>query len=290
MAERVSLAGLQFDKITEAELIGRVGAEIAAGRGGTIVTPNVDICRRTRREPASRALVLDASLVVPDGVPLLWAARLAGDPLTQRIAGADLIFSLSRAADAGSWPVFVLGGMPGADGQPGAAELAASNLAGRFADLKIVGAYSPPERFDAAAGDIGELLGLLAASQPRLVFVGLGFPKQELLISRLRAVLPQAWFVACGAAIPFAAGQVTRAPLWLQRIGMEWTYRLLHEPRRLFRRYLAEDLPFALMLLAGSGWHRLRAHRGQDAWPTSASSGSGPATSSAARRKARNAR
>lgn len=273
MTGRVSLAGLDFDKISEADLIRQVAAAITAGSGGKIVTPNVDICRRARRDPASRALVQSASLVVPDGMPLLWASRLAGDPLPERVTGADLIFSLSRAAETGSWPVFLVGGLPGTDGQPGVAELAAGRLAARFAGLKVAGAYSPPDRFDAAAGDISELTGLLEASQPRLVFVGLGFPKQELLIARLRAVLPQAWFIGCGAAIPFAAGQVSRAPAWVQRIGMEWSYRLLKEPRRLVRRYLADDLPFAFWLLAASGWHRLRRDRA-----TSASSGSGQAS------------
>jgi len=120
----------------------------------------------------------------------------------------------------------------------------------------VAGAFSPPARFDAATGDIDGLSAELAAAQPRIVFVGLGFPKQEQLIARLAASLPGAWFVGCGAAIPFAGGTVRRAPAWMQRAGLEWVYRLISEPRRLARRYLVDDLPFAMRLLAASARQR----------------------------------
>jgi len=254
--DRVRVGGLDFDVFTASALIAQVTEAIGRGVGGTIVTPNVDICRRASRDLASRDLVLAASIVVPDGMPLIWAARLAGRPLPERITGADLIFSLSEAAAARGWPVYVLGGLPGIDGLPSAAELAARGLSGRYPRLRVAGAYSPPARFDGAAGDIDALCGELAAAQPRIVFVGLGFPKQEQLIARLAAGLPGAWFVGCGAAIPFAGGTVRRAPAWMQRVGMEWVYRLISEPRRLARRYLVEDLPFAVRLLAASAWGR----------------------------------
>lgn len=256
MTDRVRVAGVDFDALTEAQLIKRVSDAISRGAGGTIVTPNVDICRRVSRDPVSRELVAAASFVVPDGMPLIWAARLAGLPLPERITGADLIFSLSAAAAANSWPVYLAGGLPGADGLPGTAELAASGLADRVRDIKVVGAYSPPARFDAAADDIDVLRDALAATQPKLVFVGLGFPKQEQLIARLSAELPGTWFVGCGAAIMFAAGQVGRAPSWMQGSGLEWVYRLISEPRRLVRRYLVDDLPFAIRILAASAWRR----------------------------------
>ncbi len=258
---RVRLAGLEFDALTSSVLIGRVAEAIGQGTGGTIVTPNIDICRLARADQASRELIAAASAVVPDGMPLIWAARLAGRPLPARITGADLIFSLSAAAAAHSWPVYLLGGLPGDDGAPGVAELAADRLAGRYPGLTIAGTYSPPARFDAAAGDIEDLRAVLAAAAPVLVFVGLGFPKQEQLIARLRLGLPGTWFVGCGAAIPFAAGAVRRAPPWAQRAGLEWAYRLIAEPRRLARRYLMHDLPFAVALLGASAWHRLRRPR-----------------------------
>ena len=258
MSDRVRVAGLDFDVITEPQLIAQVTEAIRGGQGGTIVTPNIDICCRVSRDPASRHFVDTASFVVPDGVPLLWAARLAGLPLTERITGADLIFSLSEMAAENDFPIFVVGGMPGTGGQPDTAHRAAQGITDHSRDVKVVGAYSPPLLFNAARDDIEALRDTLVATQPKIVFVGLGFPKQERLIARLSGDLPGTWFIGCGAAVMFAAGQVRRAPDWMQRTGTEWVYRLINEPRRLGRRYLVHDVPFAIRLLAASAWPRPR--------------------------------
>ncbi|HKR68847.1 MAG TPA: WecB/TagA/CpsF family glycosyltransferase [Streptosporangiaceae bacterium] len=256
MTDRIRVGGLDFDLLTETQVIEHVVDAISRGSGGTIVTPNIDICRRTDRDPSTRGLVDSASIVVPDGIPLLWAARLAGLPLVQRIAGADLIFSLSAAAAANSWPIYVLGGLPGEDGGAGAAELAAGRLAARYEGLKIAGAYSPPFPFDAKAGNVDDIRESLVRAKPKIVFVGLGFPKQERLIARISSDLPDAWFVGCGAAIPIAAGQLKRAHPTIQRLGLEWLHRLVNEPRRLAKRYLVHDLPYAIWLLCNSALHR----------------------------------
>jgi N-acetylglucosaminyldiphosphoundecaprenol N-acetyl-beta-D-mannosaminyltransferase len=258
MSDRIRVGGLDFDVITEQRLIAEVAEAIRRGQGGTIVTPNIDICCRAGRDPASRHFVDTASFVVPDGVPLLWAARLAGLPLTERITGADLIFSLSQMAADNDFPIFVVGGMPGTGGQPDTAHRAAQGIADHIRDVKVVGAYSPPLLFDAARDDIEALRDTLVATQPKIVFVGLGFPKQERLIARLSGDLPGTWFIGCGAAVMFAAGQVRRAPEWMQRTGTEWMYRLISEPRRLGPRYLVHDVPFAIRLLASSAWVRSR--------------------------------
>jgi N-acetylglucosaminyldiphosphoundecaprenol N-acetyl-beta-D-mannosaminyltransferase len=257
-ARRVSIAGADFDLLTHDELIDHVVAAIRRGSGGTIVTPNIDVCHKIGADPASRAFVRSASLVVPDGMPLLWAARLAGRPLLERIAGADLIYSLTSAAAANGWPVYMVGGLPGADGRPSAARLAADRLGGLNAGLEVAGTYAPPARFDAGTDDIEVLCKELIETEPRIVFVGLGFPKQEQLIARLVPHLPGAWFLGCGAAIPYAAGELRRAPGWMQRGGLEWVFRLVSEPRRLVGRYLGRDLPFALRLLAVSAWQGRR--------------------------------
>jgi exopolysaccharide biosynthesis WecB/TagA/CpsF family protein len=255
---RVTVAGADFDLLTEDQVIARVVEAIRLGQGGTIVTPNIDICHRIRKDERSRELVASASLVVPDGMPLLWAARLAGRPLTERITGADLIFSLCAAARTNDWPVYLAGGLPGQDGQASVASLAAGRLAERYPGLVVSGTYAPPDPFDAASGDIESLRKELIEAEPKVVFVGLGFPKQEQLTARLAPDLPGTWFVGCGAAIPYAAGDLRRAPAWLQRLGLEWAYRLVSEPRRLAGRYLGRDLPFAIALLAASLWQRGR--------------------------------
>ena len=263
MAARVSVAGAGFDLLTHAELIENVVAAIKRDDGGTIVTPNIDICHRISKDVTSRGFLTSASFVVPDGMPLLWAARLAGRPLVERITGADLIYSLSGAAAANGWSIYLIGGVSAEDGRPSAATLAGDRLASLYPGLGVAGAYTPAARFNAVTDDIDVLCKELAEAEPKIVFVGLGFPKQERLIARLIPYLPQAWFIGCGAAIPYAAGELRRAPVWMQRSGFEWIFRLVTEPRRLAGRYLRRDLPFAAALLARSAWQGLRLRLGR---------------------------
>ncbi|MFI9594275.1 WecB/TagA/CpsF family glycosyltransferase [Nonomuraea sp. NPDC052265] len=250
--ERVQVGGVGVDVVAEADVVRWVAAEAAAGRGGRIVTPNVDICRAVARDPALQELVRSADIVVADGMPLVWAARLLGTPLPGRVTGADLIWSLSEVAAARSWPVYLLGG------PPGVAELAADELRSCRPGLKVAGVHAPPYHFDDTAEGRERVRRRVVAARPRLVFVGLGFPRQDLLIAELREELPEAWFVGCGAAIAFAAGTVQRAPRWMRRAGLEWAFRLVSEPGRLARRYLVDDLPFAVRLLTGCLLTRLR--------------------------------
>jgi N-acetylglucosaminyldiphosphoundecaprenol N-acetyl-beta-D-mannosaminyltransferase len=260
MAARVRVAGAAFDLLTHDQLIDNVVAAIKRDDGGTIVTPNVDICHRISKDVTSRGFLTSASFVVPDGMPLLWAARLAGRPLVERITGSDLIYSLSRAVAANGWSIYLIGGVSAADGRASAARLAGDRLASLYPGIEVVGTYTPAAGFNAMADDIDVLCKELAEAEPKIVFVGLGFPKQERLIARLIPHLPQAWFIGCGAAIPYAAGELRRAPAWMQRTGLEWIFRLLSEPRRLAGRYLRRDLPFAARLFAGSAWLGLRRH------------------------------
>jgi N-acetylglucosaminyldiphosphoundecaprenol N-acetyl-beta-D-mannosaminyltransferase len=261
MAHRVRIAGAGFDILTQVQLIENVAAAIRDGVGGTIVTPNIDICHRIGRDPSSRGFITSASFVVPDGMPLLWAGRLVGTPLVERITGADLIYSLAEAAASGGWPIFLVGGMPSVDSRSSAAQRAADRLVELYPGLEVAGTYAPPAKFSALTDDIEVLCKDLDESEPKIVFVGLGFPKQERLISRLIPVLPGAWFIGCGAAIPYAAGELRRAPGWMQRTGLEWIFRLVSEPRRLAGRYLRRDIPYAAALLTRSAREGLKRRR-----------------------------
>lgn len=252
---RVDICGIDFDRVQEEDVVRHVVTELATGRGGQIVTPNVDILRRAHRERESRAHVESASLVVADGAPLIWASRIAGNPLPARVPGSDLIWSLSAAlADQGR-SIYLLGGAPGT------ASRAEQVMRSRFPRLRIAGHLSPPLGFDTRPDEFEAACATVVAARPDLVYVGLGFPKQERVIARLRPLLPSSWFLGCGAAIDFVAGVHRRAPLWMQKSGLEWTYRLAREPMRLTRRYLVHDLPFALQLLGLSAWTRVGGRR-----------------------------
>jgi N-acetylglucosaminyldiphosphoundecaprenol N-acetyl-beta-D-mannosaminyltransferase len=229
---------------------------MSAGHGGQIVTPNVDILHRVVRDEGLRHHLADSSIVVADGKPLIWASRLAGNALPARVPGSDLIWSLSTAMAGAGRSVYLLGG------EPGTAVQAEEVLRRRFPDLKLAGHLSPSFGFDTRPEEYDAVCDEVVGAAPDLVFVGLGFPKQERVIARLRPRLPQTWFMGCGAAIGFVAGVHSRAPGWMQESGLEWVHRLAMEPRRLVRRYLVDDAPFALRLLAGSAAARLRAGRG----------------------------
>ena len=237
-------------------MVERVVAELSGGSGGQIITPNVDILHRVVRDADSMRHVRASSIVVADGKPLIWASRLAGDPLPARVPGADLIWSLSAGMAAAGRSVYLLGG------EPGTADRAAEVMRDRLPTLKLAGSHSPSLGFDTRPEEYAAVCDEVVGSAPDLVFVGFGFPKQERVIARLRARLPQTWFLGCGAAIGFVAGVHSRAPMWMQDNGLEWVHRLYLEPRRLMRRYLLDDVPFAVRLLAGGARQRLRRSSG----------------------------
>lgn len=253
--ERVQVGGLPIDPLTEHEVVDRVRAELLAGRGGWIATPNVDHLRHASRDARVAEMIRSAHISVADGAPVVWAAKISGRPLPARVPGADLIWSLSEAAAADGRSVYLLGG------EPGVPERAAEALQRAYPGLKVAGSCSPPRGFELDETELARCRDGVIEAHPDIVFVGLGFPKQERIISEFSTLLPSAWWLGCGAALPFAAGDLQRAPAWMRPLGLEWLFRLLHEPRRLFRRYLREDAPFALVLLTGALLTRLRAPR-----------------------------
>lgn len=249
---RVAVGAVEVWAVSETGVADHVVGAWRRGEGGSIVTANVDIVRAATRDPELAALIARSEVVVADGMPVVWAGRLAGVRVPERVTGASLVFTLAGAAAREGRSVHLLGG------RPGVPERAAERLAERCPGLRVVGADSPPFGFEADPARTAEVVAGVVRTAPDLVMVGLGFPKQERLIRLLRAELPTTWFLGCGAGIPMAAGEFRRASGLVQRAGAEWLHRLALEPRRLARRYLRDDLPFALRLLAGGLGARLR--------------------------------
>jgi N-acetylglucosaminyldiphosphoundecaprenol N-acetyl-beta-D-mannosaminyltransferase len=244
--------GMMIDPLTEEQAVARVTAALAAGRGGVVVTPNLDHLRRYTRDPGVRELYAAADLVLADGMPLVWASRIAGRPLPARVAGSDLIWSLSAACAGTGRSVFLLGG------NPGAADDAARVLEERFPGLGVAGTLCPPMGFDADPAAMAAVRETLRVAAPDVVFVGVSFPRSGRVAEALRADLPAAWFLGLGISFSFVSGEVARAPGWVQRSGLEWGWRLKQEPRRLFVRYVVQGLPFAARLGASALATRLR--------------------------------
>lgn len=249
----VDLFGIRFTAWTEREVVRHVIESLQQPRprhGGWIVTPNVDILRKLVHEPAAREAVRGTTIAVPDGMPLVWASHLQHTPLPERVTGASLLGSLCAAAAEADRSVYLLGGAQGV------AEEAAVRLSKEHPTLRIAG-WSPPVGLESTESGIAEMRARIAALHADLVFCGFGFPKQERVIGHLVDSFPDTWFVGCGASITFAAGRISRAPGWMQRCGLEWLHRLIKEPKRMFRRYVVEDMPFAIRLLATAEGHRL---------------------------------
>jgi N-acetylglucosaminyldiphosphoundecaprenol N-acetyl-beta-D-mannosaminyltransferase len=255
----VRVMGVPMASLTERGASRRLVAAAREGRGTWTVTANLDHLRRYRSEPVARLLIDSADLVVADGTPLVWASRLAGAGLPQRVAGSNMIWELAREAAESGVSLYLLGG------DPGVADKAARVLCERHPGLQVAGTYCPPFGFEHDERELERIERSVAAAAPGLVLVGLGFPKQDLLIGRLRGNLPAASFVGVGISFSFVAGEVSRAPLWTQRLGIEWLHRLAQEPRRLARRYLVDGLPFALSLFRSALGHRLSPRR-DGAW------------------------
>jgi N-acetylglucosaminyldiphosphoundecaprenol N-acetyl-beta-D-mannosaminyltransferase len=249
--------GLSFAAVSERETIDYVLDGVAARRGGWVCPANLDVLRQWRQSAEVRQLVSHADLVVADGMPLIWAGELQGSPLPERVAGSTLVLSLSAAAAQAGASIFLLGG------NPGTADAAGRELAHRSPALQLAGTLCPPIGFEREREWTERIERQLADADPDIVYVGLGFPKQERLIVGLRARLPRAWFVSCGVSFSFVAGEIQRAPVILQRAGLEWLHRMAQEPSRLYRRYLVNGLPFAFQLLCSAA--AARAARGRHA-------------------------
>jgi N-acetylglucosaminyldiphosphoundecaprenol N-acetyl-beta-D-mannosaminyltransferase len=241
-ARATIVLGTAIDAVALADVLERAAAFIAADVPGQIITANVDQVVGNRRAPERQALYRRAALTVADGVPLLWAARFLGAPLPGRVNGTELMERLCAEAARNGRSVFLLGG------HPGAAAAAAGVLGRRFPGLRLAGDLCPAPGFESRPLEMAALLALLRARRPDILFVSLGYPKGVSWIDAHQAALGIPLAVEVGMSFRYIAGQMRRAPRWLQELGLEWFWRLAHEPRRLWKRYLVRDMPFFCFL------------------------------------------
>jgi N-acetylglucosaminyldiphosphoundecaprenol N-acetyl-beta-D-mannosaminyltransferase len=213
------------------------------GPSACVVTPNAQHIVLLESDAGMQQAYAHADLVLADGASLLMASRLLGEKLCSRIAGIDLFERLCHQAAEFGLRVFLLGG------HPGSAQLAAEKLQRRFRDLPIVGTYCPPPGFEHDDRELQAIDDALRRTQPDLVFVALGAPKQEFWMHRYGRHSGAPVLIGVGGSFEIMGGLRRRAPRFLQRIGAEWLYRLLLEPRRLWRRYLIGNGRFLWIVL-----------------------------------------
>lgn len=241
--DKVNICGFWIDNVKMSDAIQRLDAFIEARTPVYAVTPNVDHMVKLQRDDEFRKIYGEASLVLCDGAPLIWASKFLGNPIKERVCGSDLFIKLSEVASQKGYKLYFLGGRP-----PSA--LRSSEILRRmFPNIKIVGTYSPPFGFENDKEENEKIVRLISEAKPDILFVGLGAPKQEKWIYKYHKRVGVPVSIGIGVSFEFISGQVKRAPFWIRRCGFEWLWRLIMEPKRLWKRYLIDDLEFFLLIL-----------------------------------------
>ncbi len=238
-SERVNLLNIYLDNLSKKELLGRLGD------GGMVVTPNVDHLMKLQRDPEFHQIYRQSDYVVCDSQVLFYASRLLGQPIQEKISGSDLFPAFYRYyKDDLDVTIFLLGGTPGS------AHTAKRRINQKVGREMVVDVYCPPFGFENDAAENEKIVTLINRSQATVLAVGVGAPKQEKWIYKHKSQLPGVkTFLPIGATINFEAGFVPRSPRWISEVGLEWMYRLMSEPQRLWKRYLIEDLPFGWLMI-----------------------------------------
>jgi len=236
--QRVDILGAQIDNYTWDEFLDSL-------QYGVVFTPNVDHLMTLQQDPEFREVYAQADYRVCDSQILLYASRFLGQPLQAKISGSDLLMAFcDRHRDNENIKLFLLGG---AEGVP---QKAQCNINARFGREIIVAAHSPSFGFEKDEAECDHIVDLISSSDANVLVVGVGAPKQEKWIVKHRHRLTSIdIFMGLGATIDFEAGCKLRSPQIMSELGLEWLYRLLSEPKRLWRRYLIKDLPFLWLVL-----------------------------------------
>jgi N-acetylglucosaminyldiphosphoundecaprenol N-acetyl-beta-D-mannosaminyltransferase len=238
--EKVNVLGVGISVLDQDRAREFLFDAVRNGRRGYVTVTGVHGVTEAQRDPALRDIFNRALLVTPDGMPMVWMGRLQKHPSIRRVYGPDLMLNICEHSIAQGYSHFFYGGVTGV------AEQLKRQLEARFPGLKVVGIYTPPFR---QLNDLErrELQERIRSAQPDFLWIGLSTPKQEFFMAEYISMLPDVKiFVGVGAAFDLLTGRVRQAPRWMQRIGLEWLFRLFQEPKRLWRRYLINNPLFVI--------------------------------------------
>lgn len=241
VGRQVAIRGITVQDIGFAATVRLLADWALAHSGGYVCTPNVDHVVKAASHPDFRAALLGARLRVPDGMGIVYGSWIVGRPIRRTVTGRRLPEAVGAAIRGTTASLALFGG------PPGVAEAAGTALQAQ--GVVVVQAFGPRMGFVIGSEEDRTAVERLRAADPSIVFVGLGAPLQELWMARHAPDLPRSVLVGVGAAIDVLGGRVGVAPAWLTRLGLEWAYRLAHEPRRLARRYLWDDPRFFWWML-----------------------------------------
>lgn len=233
---RMRFMNSYIDNVTKEEAIAHIEECINTRKIGHVITPNVDQVIRIESDKYFKEIYENAELLLADGTPLVWISRWYKKPIKEKICGSDLVPDLCKLAAQKGYLIFLLGSAEGV------AAKAAENLKKNNPGLRVAGVYSPPYGFEKDKNEIDKINEMLFNSKADMLFVGMGVPKQDIFIyeNMNKYQIPMSFSI--GATIDFEAGIQKRAPKWVNHIGMEWLYRLAHDPKRMFKRYIIDDM------------------------------------------------
>jgi N-acetylglucosaminyldiphosphoundecaprenol N-acetyl-beta-D-mannosaminyltransferase len=250
LRRQVRIGRVHVDVLDRESALAAIARLVEDRAGGYVFTPNVDHVVLAEDLEDLAAAYARARLSLADGVPILWASRLLGQPLPAKLSGSDMVLPIAGLAASAGWSVYLLGG------RPGSGERAAEALCDTYPRLKIAGIDAPMMSLSPGHAGTREAFDRVRRARPDILLVGLGAPKQELLLHRAADLLGPTLGFGVGASIDFLAGEVPRAPRWMSEVGLEWFYRLYREPKRMWRRYLLRDPRFVSIV-----WRTLREPR-----------------------------
>ena len=238
--QRITLMGCQIDNLSMEDTLVKVEQFIQSGQPHQHVVVNVDKLVKASRDESLRRIINDCALINADGMPVVWASRLLGTPLKERVAGVDLFEALMRRSADKGWRVFLLGA------REDVVQAVRDTYLRKYPHLLIAGwrnGYWDGEQEEA------EVVEQIRASRADLLFVAISSPKKEIFLGRHQAAMQIPFAMGVGGTFDVAIGRVRRAPRWMQQSGLEWLFRFLQEPRRLFRRYFIDDMAFIWLLI-----------------------------------------
>lgn len=240
---KTKILNVNFTNIDQKQLLETVFLNIEKREKTSIVFVNVDVVMNAEKDINLQKILDESELVLADGMPLIWISKLFHTPLAEKISGSDFVPCLCREAARKGKKIFLVGG------GPGVADRAADNLKMRYPQIKIVGWYAPPYGFEKEQTEIDRINRKINNAGPDIVIVCLGCPKQEKYVYENRDKFDAPVIVCAGATIDFLAGNIKRCPAWMSSHGLEWFYRFLQEPRRLFKRYFIDDIKILRLII-----------------------------------------
>lgn len=227
---------ITIDNVTMEEAVACTKQLAKEGNGAYVVTPNVDHMIKLHQDEDFAKIYANADLILADGTPIMWFAKGFGTPLAEKVSGSDLFPRVCEMAADENLSVFFLGGTEGV------AKKAAEVLQRQYPKLRVGGIYSPPFGFEKDEKQMEDIYKMIRDAEPDILFVGLGAPKQEKFFEAIKGRVNVPVALHIGGSFDFVAGTIKRAPKWMSRIGLEWFYRMCKEPKRMFKRYMIDDM------------------------------------------------